>query len=197
MRVISLLDGKFEVACKNLYEIISDNYNPDVVIGVLTGGGYVGKELMKGFTNSKIIYTETKVQRSNTKQKESGFLQKVLQMLPYFLLNWLRMAEMTFEDMMAKKTTPKREGNIEMSEDVDCLLKGKPQNILLVDDAIDTGATLKLIKDTLTNKYPLATIKTAVITVTSKNPLIDADFCIYHDRTLIRCPWSNDVKRKK
>lgn len=194
MRVITLLDETFSCSCKTLGDIVENDFNPDVIIGVLTGGGYVGREVTK--TWPKAVYTEIRVQRKDTIKKEKGIRHRVLQILPYFMLNWLRMAEMLYEDLKAKKSNPKREGKIELSMEIDALLREKEQNLLLVDDAIDTGATLKLIKDTLSNRYPLAKIKIAVITVTSNQPLIDADYYLYHDRTLVRFPWSNDVKNK-
>ena len=107
------------------------------------------------------------------------------------------MVEMVYEDLKAKKFNPKREGKVELPADIDILLRQGEKNVLLVDDAIDTGATLKLIKDTLAERYPLAVIKIAVITVTSNHPLIDADYYLFHDRTLVRFPWSNDVKKKE
>lgn len=194
MRVISLLGTKFFEECNRLSNLVKEQYKPTIIIGVLTGGGYVGKEVSKAWNEA--IYVETKVQRKDTAKKEKGIRHKILQVLPYFILNWLRMAEMVYEDMKAKKSNPKREGRIELPKNIDTLLKEEKQNILLVDDAIDTGATLKLIKETLTQSYPLATIKIAVITVTSNHPMINADYYLYHDRTLVRFPWSNDVKQK-
>lgn len=44
--------------------------------------------------------------------------------------------------------------------------------------------------------YNNISIKIAVITVTTPHPIIDADFYLYHNRVLVRFPWSNDVKRK-
>lgn len=195
MRVVTLLDGKFEKACHCLSVEISNSYKPDIIVGVLTGGGYVGREVSRAWPETQ--YTEIRVQRKDTVKKEAGIRHVVLQSLPYFMLNWLRMAEMVYEDIKAKKSNPKREGKVELSAEIDAQLREKGKNILLVDDAIDTGATLKLIKDTLTERYPLAKIKIAVITVTSNYPLIDADYYLFHDRTLVRFPWSNDVKQKK
>ena len=103
---------------------------------------------------------------------------------------------MIVEDLKARKNNPKREGKVELPNDIDQLLKSGKHNVLIVDDAIDTGATLKLIKETLEVKYPLTDTRIAVITVTSNHPLIDADYCLFHDRTLVRFPWSNDVKKK-
>lgn len=198
MRVKTLLGEEFKNGCKRLCEEIQKDYSPDVVIGVLTGGGHVGREISQHLvTFSNYQYVEIKVQRKDTKKKEKGVYHKVLQILPYFLLNWLRMAEMLYEDVKAKKSNPKREGTIELPANVDAYLKEDRHQILLVDDAIDTGATLKLIKDWLTENYPLASVRIAVVTVTSNHPLIDADYCLYHDRTLVRFPWSNDVKKGK
>lgn len=195
MRVVTLLNDKFEKACQKLSVMIGDGYRPDIIVGILTGGGYVGREVSRAWPEAQ--YVEVRVQRKDTAKKEKGVRHVVLQSLPYFVLNWLRMAEMVYEDVRAKQFEPKREGKVELSDKIDAQLREKEQNILLVDDAIDTGATLKFIKDTLTEKYPLARIKIAVITVTSNHPLIDADYCLFHDRTLVRFPWSNDVKQKK
>ena len=196
MRVKTFLGAQFDDLCKRLAdEVLNHNFSPDIVVGILTGGGYVGREVRKAWPSA--IYTEIRVQRRDTAKKGSGFRHKLLQLLPYCLLNRLRMAEMLYEDLKARKTKPRREGNVELPDDIDALLTARESHILLVDDAIDTGATLKLIKDHINSTYPLANVKIAVITVTSNHPLIDADFCLYHDRTLVRFPWSNDVKQKK
>ncbi len=198
MRVKTLLGDDFIESCHCLGLSVSKSFQPDIVIGVLTGGGYVGREVSKYLNRSKEhIYAEVHVQRKDTKKKGKGLVHKILQTLPYFLLNWLRMAEMHYEVIKAKKGNPKREGVISFSDEVvECLNSNAYSKVLIVDDAIDTGATLKLVKDKIIETYPEAIVRIAVITVTSNYPLIDADYCIFHDRTLVRFPWSNDVKRK-
>ena len=65
-----------------------------------------------------------------------------------------------------------------------------------VDDAIDSGVTIRVVCDALQERYGMdAVIKTAVVTVTTDAPLLDADFYCYHDHTLVRFPWSMDYKR--
>ena len=195
MRVKTLLGDDFHKSCMTLCDRVKVDYTPNLIIGILTGGGYVGREISNEWPDAD--YSEIRIQRKDTAKKEEGFRHIILQALPYFMLNWLRMAEMAYEGLKAKKYIPKREGCVELSPEIDIMLKEKKTNILLVDDAIDTGATLKLIKETFSDRYPLATIKIAVVTVTSNHPLIDADYYLFHDRTLVRFPWSNDVKRKK
>lgn len=197
MRVNTLLGDDFIKSCTFLSDIIAKDYRPDIVIGVLTGGGYVGREISNNLKAiSKHLYTEIRIQRKDTKKKEQGVLHKILQVLPYFMLNWLRMAEMLYEDVKAKKYNPKREGIVVFPDEVCACLKKGNSKVLVVDDAIDTGATLKLIYDYIKDNYPSADVRIAVITVTSNHPLIDADYCLFHDRTLVRFPWSNDVKKK-
>lgn len=199
MKVLTFLGHDFEMLCRRLAdEVFDSNYTPDVVIGVLTGGGYVGKELVKALPKSpEMKYTEIKIQRSGTKKKEKGFLKLILRYSPTFLLNWMRMLESVILEKKAQKNNPKRTGTIIIPKDIDEFLKENPKRILLVDDAIDSGATLNLIKEYLESHYKNATVKIAVITVTTPHPIIDADFCLYHDRVLVRFPWSNDVKKKR
>lgn len=197
MIVITLLGSDFSKSCALLSQKISKVYNPDLVIGVLTGGGYVGREVFKALPSiPKRRYTEIKIQRSGTKRKEKGLLKQVLKYSPTFLLNWLRMLESVVLEKKAQKHNPKRSGTIVIPSDINSFLKESPKNILLVDDAIDSGATLNLLKEYLELHYNNAAIKIAVITVTTPHPIIDADFCLYHDRVLVRFPWSNDIKKR-
>jgi len=69
-----------------------------------------------------------------------------------------------------------------------------PPSVLLVDDAIDTGATIHQARLQLLEQFPNIILRVAVITVTTPHPICDADFFLYHNRTLCRFPWSNDYR---
>lgn len=71
------------------------------------------------------------------------------------------------------------------------------KRILVVDDAVDSGATLDGVVRALCVAAPEAEVRTAVVTVTTKHPLIVPDFVIFNDLTLIRFPWSMDVNDKE
>lgn len=198
MKVITLLGSDFSDSCLLLSQKVNETYSPNLVIGILTGGGYVGQELVKALPkSSERKYTEIKIQRSGTKKKEKGFLKLILKYSPTFLLNWMRMLESVILERKAQKNNPKRTGTIIIPKDIDEFLKENPKKILLVDDAIDSGATLNLLKEYLESHYKIAAVKIAVITVTTPHPIIDADFCLFHDRVLVRFPWSNDIKNKQ
>ena len=72
MKVVSLLGSAFAESCRLLAQKISKDYNPDLVIGVLTGGGYVGKEVFSSLPHTeKRLYTETKLlQKSGIRKNE-------------------------------------------------------------------------------------------------------------------------------
>lgn len=198
MKVKTIIGKEFAETCRALAESISLNYCPNLIIGVLTGGGYIGRELYDVLKQKNdCAYTELKVQRTNTQKKENTLVKAVLKRAPIFLLNWMRMLESFVLEKRAKKHNPKREGKIVFSAEILKFLESDDRKrILLVDDAIDTGATLNLIKEHLEKHFKNIEIKIAVITVTMPHPIVDADFYLFHNRTLIRFPWSNDLKKK-
>ena len=68
--------------------------------------------------------------------------------------------------------------------------------VLLIDDAIDSGVTLWGISEAVKAANPSAVITTMAITVTTRQPKLSADFCLYNNATLVRFPWSKDYKNR-
>ena len=94
MKVKTLINEEFSNTCLELSKKISSDFQPDLIIGILTGGGYVGRKIHEYLTqNQKIYYTEIKIQREGTSKKEKGFLKLILKYSPTFLLNWMRIIE--------------------------------------------------------------------------------------------------------
>ena len=192
MKVITLLGSDFSESCFLLSQKVSETYSPNLIIGILTGGGYVGREMMKSFNND-VAYTKMKLQRGSKKAKEATNIKMLLKSLPEFILNFLRVVEVEFLELKAKFVKPNRYGVIKFSDDVVQLLQKKRQKILLVDDCIDTGYPLKIIKEYIENYYPDNEIKIAVVTTAHRHPVIEADYQLYK-RVLIRFPWAYDTK---
>lgn len=197
MMKVKTISGKdFTEICREFATRISVNYHPNLIIGVLNGGGYVGREIYGVLKQiNDCAYTELKIQRFNTQRKESFFAKAIIKKLPYFFLNFLRMLESFVLEMKAKTHNPRRDGKIIFCADILKLLESDDKKkILLVDDAIDTGCTLNLIKEYLEKHFKNIEIKIAVITMTMPHPIVKADFYLFNNRTLIRFPWSNDFK---
>ena len=63
--------------------------------------------------------------------------------------------------------------------------------ILIVDDAVDSGYTLKNVVDKLEKNNSSAKIYSLAVVVTDKNAVKIPDYYLYSD-VLIRFPWSLD-----
>lgn len=194
MKVINLLGQDFHLACENLSFKIKENFVPNVIIGVLTGGGIIGREIFSTFENiPNCHYTEVKLQRGTTKVKEVSNAKKILKHLPEWILNIMRIIEVELLELKAKFIKPHRYGTISLDDDIQQILLKKGKRILIIDDCIDTGWTLKLIKEYIEMHFPGNEIKIAVFTTAHRKPVIRADFQLYN-RTLIRFPWAYDTK---
>jgi len=66
------------------------------------------------------------------------------------------------------------------------------KNVLIVDDAIDTGYSIKQVISALSARFSnIGLIKVAVITLTKKSPVYFPDYYIYNNQ-LCLFPWSLD-----
>ena len=64
----------------------------------------------------------------------------------------------------------------------------------MVDDAVDSGYTLSHVLEAFKAVLPAgAEVRSAVITVTTDDPLVMPDFYLYNDKTLVRFPWAMDA----
>lgn len=183
MRVITLHPDDFDVACQKLAASIHP-FNPQVIIGILHGGGEVGQRLAAHFPEA--TYTEVALHRGN-KAKKATF-KRLLRVLPTSIADMLRQMEM--KRVQRKPICSK---SIELPTDVANILKSSQlSNILIVDDAVDSGATLKAVVEAVSRTASKAHIRSAVLTVTTSSPAISPDYALWRGDTLIRFPWSFD-----
>jgi len=198
MKVVTLLENDFEQECKRLADLVSSNYTPDLVVGILTGGGYVGKRIFNVLkAKSNVKYIEIRIERGGTEIKRKYNLKHILHSFPDFILNFLRIVEVHILEVLSKIRVPKRHSNISISEDIRTYLEEGQRRILIVDDCIDTGASLKCVLDYIKSEFRIKhDLKIAVITKAHRKPLVEVDYLLYK-RVLIRFPWSFDTKDKK
>ncbi|MCM1355723.1 MAG: hypothetical protein NC212_04870 [Staphylococcus sp.] len=185
MKVITLNEKQFASACRELAAMAAERLpEPEMIVGIKTGGEYVAREIHTFFPASMLALVE--LRRPSTAAKSP--LQGVLSRLPVRVLDWLRIAEARVLALRPARRRPK----IEISSD---LRRQLPRHILVVDDAVDSGTTMDAIVSALRRARPDVEVRTAVITVTTSSPAISPDYALYRDKTLIRFPWSMDMKR--
>lgn len=184
-RVITLGREAFSEACCRLESLVAGaGFAPDAVMSIAHGGVYVGEQLFKN-----IPHFSTSLQRPSTRYKRPR-LKAILRLVPQPVLDMLRKVEAML--LALRKPQPVDIAQIVIPEQiVTC------KRILVVDDAVDSGATLDGVLRALCVVAPEADVRTAVVTVTTTHPLAVPDFAVYDDLTLIRFPWSMDVKGKE
>lgn len=161
-------------------KINENGYVPNHVLYVERAGLLVGYEVAEFFncTMSGICSS-----RSGHSLKSKAKI--ILRYLPRTITHLLRNIE-----FKSKVHTIKRERSVY----IESQLPPKEKNILLVDDAIDTGYSLKAVLDFLITKgYRRRDIKTAVLTTTQNNVICKADISLF-DQVSFAFPWSYDSK---
>lgn len=171
---------------KKLYFKIKFKYNFDLVIFIARGAYMMGEDMAK-FQGVPCL--EIFASRRGNDFKD--FLSPLLKVIPTKVKKNLREKE-----MRAYIHAKNIERHVEFDEIVwerylDC------RKILLVDDSIDTGHTLKNCRDTIKDFFPEAEVKVAVLNVfTESEKVATADFHLY-ENTAISGPWSSDSRENK
>lgn len=180
-KVISLDWQSFSAACKKLRSSIDKSgFKPDAVIAIPRGGSNL---LLYGWCDIPNI--EIKIQKPS-KFSLKKHAKKLLRLLPLAFRDRLRIWD---AKRLVKRTGHMADTTIKLPA-IDSSIK----KILLLDDAVDSGATLQAIIAEAKAQWPDIEVRSAVITVTSEHPVCMPDYYLYHNLTLVRMPWSIDAK---
>lgn len=192
--VVTLYPDQLASSCLQLsQDIQKSGFEPTLLVAVLRGGAEVAARMRQQFPQAD--YCEVRLSRPGTKQKNQGLMHRMLQRSPRWICNLLREIESRVNLWIGLFKKPRRIGTIELPPEI--VLQAQEQTeprILLVDDAIDTGATIAEARQQLLSFFPGAEVRVAVITVTTDRPVCDADYCLFHNHTLCRFPWSGDYR---
>ena len=195
MKVVTLETSLFKAICHKLAMTVKEQYRPDVVIAILSGGGYVAREMLHTLNSGKsIAYGEVSACRPGNDLKQKPSTNAILTSMPRVLLDWARMVESVVLRLFPRA----KHRNISfdnLDNDTKLMLGRGNRRVLIVDDAIDSGATMSGVIKALNEQFPGNTIKTAAITVTTPQPSHKVDFKIFKNLELVRFPWSKDMKK--
>lgn len=204
MKVVTLDENVLEEHVERLAAAVAEAVPQggfDALIGVKRGGAIVCDAFCRHFPKSDYGFrTDVFLQRRSTRKK-SALVGALLKKLPYWLLDLMRMGESRILELQNRgknsKCGQKFAQTVELPENLYQMLRAKEApEVLIIDDAIDSGNTLAAVSGALRKENPHVATTVAVITETTPTSRMRADFTIYHDRTLIRFPWSNDYKEK-
>lgn len=187
LKVITLDEEDFKKACRSLARQIKISFKPDLIVAIPRGGLDVYINMKDDF--SIIPCIECAISRPSTDVKKKINLKKLFRYIPYFFLDFMRRIEAFIREGQSLGRKEKNRKNIELTYQENDNIK----NILIIDDAVDSGNTMKLVRDAVATKFPNAEIKTAALVVTFVSPIIYPDYYA-HKNCLLRFPWSEDFK---
>ena len=166
---------------------IKKSYQPDLIIYVAKAGYLIGREMNRVFD---VPLVGISASREGNGLKE--IFGPIVSVMPNFIRNFLISVELK-SDTHSKNT----ERKIHMHEGLEMLDKEKFHHILIVDDSVDTGHSMKQVVNVISSMFANAEIKTAGLNVWDKSKsIIDTDFALFNN-TVIKTPMSKDSKEYK
>lgn len=166
---------------------IKKSYQPDLIIYVAKAGYLIGREMNRVFD---VPLVGISASREGNGLKE--IFGPIVSFMPNFIRNFLISVELK-SDTHSKNT----ERKIHMHEGLEMLDKEKFHHILIVDDSVDTGHSMKQVVNVISSMFANAEIKTAGLNVWDKSKsIIDTDFALFKN-TVIKTPMSKDSKEYK
>ena len=187
MKYIELSRKDIEEQCKDWAKEIQKSYQPDLIVYVAKAGYLIGREMKDVFNVPLVGISAT---REGNALKEVG--GPIVSRMPNFVRNILISLELK-SDTHSKNT----ERQIHFHEGLEKLKSSNIQNILVVDDSVDTGHSMKQVVDAIHSLFGDVEIKIAGLNVWDKSrSIIDSDFALYKN-TVIKTPMSKDSKEYK
>lgn len=189
---VDLSGSNFKSACAELARLVSSDFEPDLFIGIPKGGQFtleaMLEQLQPDYSHTVLMIS---LSRPGTRLKEQLNLKRlVLRFLPLKVLNVLRQVEALF--LYARDSVKPTYREVRFSDEQAKTIQAA-RRILIVDDAIDSGATIEAVVSRIKEVHSEVDVRVAVITKTRRRPRISPEFYLY-ERTLIRFPWSLDAK---
>ena len=186
MEYLKLSIKSLEEENKKLFEIINKNFDYDCVVFIAKGSYLIGKDLAT-FKNVPLLEIFSKRKGATLKK----IVNPILKILPTKMKKVLREKEFN-SDVHTKNY----ERKIFFEENIWKKYKNV-QNILIVDDSVDTGYSMKFVKDEVHNffdKENRKNIKVAALNCFEKSEkIVKTDYFVYKN-TILEGPWSNDSK---
>lgn len=181
-KVLTLDLPRFAEACNRLERVVTDgDFDPQMAIYVPSKGSK-----MRQFMFTQTAGVEIEIIRPS-KGRMLKSVSQILKRLPSKLVDRIRVAEAHF---LVKRRSHMHTAKLRLPE-----ISSGVSRVIVIDDAVDSGATLHKVMTELQAVYPTVTFKSAVLTVTSPAPIYRPDYTLFDNQTLIRTPWSIDMKK--
>lgn len=188
MRVLNCIGDDFVIACQELADYVRATFAPDVIVGVHRGGAVIAQAFRdRGVFNAE--FATVSAARLGTHQK--GRLSPLLRHTPRFAADILRRLEHRAR-VRRFEAGVRVQRSVHVPDETARALR-RASRVLIVDDAVDTGETLRAVTERV-KAASTAEVRTAALTVTFTHPLVSPHFSL-HQGVLLRFPWSSDARQ--
>jgi len=194
--VLSLNNASFNAACADLMELVKQDFLPDALVAIRSGGLHVAKAMARGVHPAIPILAITCRRPSTQRKLAFPAIKRLIAKLPRPWLDSLRILE---HKLLTLQTAARRpsiyEFDLAEMKTLQDWIASAPPNakVLIVDDSVDSGNTLSFVSEAVHRLAPSpAMIRSAAITVTTREPRIVPNYTLLQLR-LCRFPWSLDA----
>jgi len=171
-------------------------FEPDLIVGIATGGADIAAALAKALGGTRLAIVKS--QRPGTRIKQGRLVSRVIAALPERLADLARWAEVEYREaryylQMFRHGVDRSDPvtRIERPESLAEAVAGASR-VLVVDDTLDSGQTLRGVVQAARAANPKAEIRSAVIATTWRRPPVLPDY-VLQGRLLLRLPSSFDA----
>lgn len=194
MRVVTLAPEAFRRDCTRLGQR-AVAFAPELLVGIRTGGFVVAEQMRETCFPAVPLLPLTRRRPGSDTKRAHPALQALLHRLPYAVTDGLRRLEHRLLTRRAPRPAgaPWQADADELAALERQLAATRPARILVVDDAVDSGETLRAVVGLLRRLAPAVSVRAAAIVVTTEHPAMHPDFHLYA-QTLCRFPWSHDYR---
>lgn len=187
MKYIELSRKDIEEQCKDWAKEIQKSYQPDLIVYVAKAGYLIGREMKDVFNVPLVGISAT---------REGNALKEVIGPIISRMPNCVRNILISLE-LKSDTHSKNAERKIHYHEGLKKMKSSNIQSILVVDDSVDTGHSMKQVVDAIHSLFGDVEIKIAGLNVWDKSrSIIDSDFALYKN-TVIKTPMSKDSKEYK
>ncbi len=191
MQIIDITYPDLENFYNSLVEKLSTELTPDdsiSVVGIANSGLHLSKPIhqriaQNGHSSAKTM--AVRCQRPHSKARDSS--SSVLRWIPKVVANVLR----TLEHHLLQRIRP-IERTVDLNGQEETI--SRSSYILIVDDAVDSGHSMKSVFEKIKQLAPDAKIQLVAFVITQKNPVITPEF-YQHKNVIVRFPWAVDSKQ--
>ena len=187
-KMIRIAADQLESECSKLYrKVLASGFHPTAIVGIPTAGRFV-MDAMRAEAGDSVLMLEAAAKRpTTTDAKKSSTVKQVASRLPTSIQRLLRALELH----LVTKRLPRARTVVISDANRASLLGLSAARLLVVDDSVDTGATLEAVVKELRRIRPDADVKTAALAVSLPKLRVPVDFVLHND-VLIQGPWSVD-----